>query len=125
MKTAITLVLLVVLVAGIQFLSADTVTILLAGYEISMSLSVALTCILILFFFGPWGAQQYCIPDGMVTASQFAPPAATFPRILGYLGALLAGGGAAGQKGRRSPFGGFEKVFAGQSVAPLPAGACL
>ncbi len=50
MKTAITLVLLVVLVAGIQFLSADTVTILLAGYEISMSLSVALTFILILFF---------------------------------------------------------------------------
>jgi hypothetical protein len=50
MKTAITLVLLVVLVGGIQFLSADTVTILLAGYEISMSLSVALTCILILFF---------------------------------------------------------------------------
>lgn len=50
MKTAMTLFLLVVLVAGIQFLSADTVTVLLAGYEISMSLSVALTFVLILFF---------------------------------------------------------------------------
>ena len=50
MKTAMTLVLLVVLVAGIQFLSADTVTILIAGYEISMSLSVALTFVLVVFF---------------------------------------------------------------------------
>lgn len=50
MKTAMTLVLLVILVGGIQFLSADTVTILLAGYEISMSLSVALTFVLIVFF---------------------------------------------------------------------------
>ena len=50
MKTAITLFLLVVLVGGIQFLSADTVTVLLAGYEVSMSLSVALTFVLILFF---------------------------------------------------------------------------
>ena len=50
MRTFFTLTLFFIIVAGIQFLATDNITVLVAGYEISMSLSVALTLFVTIFF---------------------------------------------------------------------------